>query len=249
MKKMYISKRGFTLTEIIVVVAIMVVVASAAFVGIAVTINNANNTTERLERENGSNFENEAWDAVDNITSGAAKFFDISKYKPKNPTNTPTPTPEPTSTPIPIPTYAEATSTPVPTKAASATNTPVPTSTTAPTNTPIPPQTGSGAGTVTAPNTSSNVSGSSLNVFNNWGSGGQATVSLPSKAKKVVLYVPNGVTVSNAWENGISNPSVTTNGNYVTIDMQPGQSTKTLTFQASWSNGAQDMITVYSYTT
>ena len=58
MKKMSISKRGFTLTEIIVVVAIMVVVASAAFVGIAVTINRANDTSARLQRENGSNFEN-----------------------------------------------------------------------------------------------------------------------------------------------------------------------------------------------
>ena len=238
MKKMSISKRGFTLTEIIVVVAIMVVVASAAFVGIAVTINRANDTSARLQRENGSNFENEAWTAVDNITEGAAKFFDISNYKPKVPTNTPVPT----ATPTPVPTQAP-TNTPVPTKAAGNTNTPTP----PPTNTPKP--TTGGAGTVTAPNNTTNVSGSSLNVFNNWGSGGQATITLPSKAKKIVLYVPNGVSVSNAWQDGISNPSVSTNGNYVTIDMQSGQSTKTLIFQASWSNGAQDKITVYSYTT
>ena len=38
MKKMRNSKRGFTLTEIIVVIAIIVIVASAAFVGIAVVI-------------------------------------------------------------------------------------------------------------------------------------------------------------------------------------------------------------------
>ena len=41
MKKIRNSKRGFTLTEIIVVVAIIVTVSAAAFVGIAITINNA----------------------------------------------------------------------------------------------------------------------------------------------------------------------------------------------------------------
>lgn len=132
MKKMSISKRGFTLTEIIVVVAIMVIVASAAFVGIAVTINRANDTSARLQRENGNSFEKDAWTAVDNITEGAAKFFDISNYKPKIPTNTPTPT----ATPTPVPTQATV-NTPIPTKAASNTNTPTP----PPTNTPTPPPT------------------------------------------------------------------------------------------------------------
>jgi prepilin-type N-terminal cleavage/methylation domain-containing protein len=131
MKKMSISKRGFTLTEIIVVVAIMVIVASAAFVGIAVTINRANDTSARLQRENGNNFEKDAWTAVDSITEGAAKFFDISNYKPKVPTNTPVPT----ATPTPVPTQAPV-NTPVPTKAASNTNTPVPTNTPKPTTAP-----------------------------------------------------------------------------------------------------------------
>ena len=131
MKKMSISKRGFTLTEIIVVVAIMVIVASAAFVGIAVTINRANDTSARLQRENGNGFEKDAWTAVDNITEGAAKFFDIANYKPKTPTNTPAPT----ATPTPEPTQAP-TNTPVPTKAASNTNTPVPTNTPKPTTAP-----------------------------------------------------------------------------------------------------------------
>ena len=138
MKKMSISKRGFTLTEIIVVVAIMVIVASAAFVGIAVTINRANDSAARLQTDNGNNFEKDAWTAVDNITEGAAKFFDISNYKPKIPTNTPAPT----ATPTPVPTQAPV-NTPVPTKAASNTNTPTP----PPTNTPKPttaPVTGGG---------------------------------------------------------------------------------------------------------
>ena len=41
MKKMRNSKRGFTLTEIIIVVAIIVIVSSAAFVGVAVVLQKA----------------------------------------------------------------------------------------------------------------------------------------------------------------------------------------------------------------
>lgn len=130
MKKMSISKRGFTLTEIIVVVAIMVIVASAAFVGIAVSINRAQDSAARLQTDNGSNFEKDAWTAVDNITEGAAKFFDISNYKPKIPTNTPVPT----ATPTPVPTQAPESNTQPPKN--TNTNTPVPTNTPKPTTAP-----------------------------------------------------------------------------------------------------------------
>ena len=44
MKKMYnYRRRGFTLVEIIVVVAIIVVLSGAAFVGVAVTVERAKN--------------------------------------------------------------------------------------------------------------------------------------------------------------------------------------------------------------
>jgi prepilin-type N-terminal cleavage/methylation domain-containing protein len=90
MKKIRNSKRGFTLTEIIIVVAIMVIVASAAFVGVGVTLQHAKDTRDDVERTHGRDkdtgkelFEWEAWKKVDELTKDAAEFFDVSKYKPK----------------------------------------------------------------------------------------------------------------------------------------------------------------------
>ena len=88
MKKIRNSKRGFTLTEIIVVVAIIVIVSAAAFVGIAITINNAKANAAKVDARHGQDsdgkelFEAEAWKAVDEIAKGAAKYFDVSTYDP-----------------------------------------------------------------------------------------------------------------------------------------------------------------------
>lgn len=140
MKKMRMSKRGFTLTEIIIVVAIMVIVASAAFVGVAVTLENARKNSDEVNRRHGRDesgkelFEAEAWEEIDELTKDAANFFDVSLYKPAKPTSTPaptvtptdtpsnddpsgsttTPTPKPQATATPIPDH---TATPIPTKA------------------------------------------------------------------------------------------------------------------------------------
>jgi len=84
MKKMRNSKRGFTLTEILIVVAIVVFLSAAAFVGVAVTLNNARETNAKLQLENGDNFEVEARQAVKDITANAAEFFDIPYYTPEN---------------------------------------------------------------------------------------------------------------------------------------------------------------------
>ncbi len=105
MKKMRVSKRGFTLTEIIIVVAIMVIVASAAFVGVAVTLENARKNSDEVNRRHGVGedgkdlFEAQAWEEIDELTKDAANFFDVSLYKPSKPTNTPTPSPTPTTAP------------------------------------------------------------------------------------------------------------------------------------------------------
>ena len=105
MKKMRVSKRGFTLTEIIIVVAIMVIVASAAFVGVAVTLENARKNSDEVNRRHGVGedgkdlFEAEAWEEIDELTKDAARFFDVTSYKPAKATNTPTPSPTPTTAP------------------------------------------------------------------------------------------------------------------------------------------------------
>lgn len=106
MKKMRVSKRGFTLTEIIIVVAIMVIVASAAFVGVAVTLENARKNSDEVNRRHGVGedgkdlFEAEAWEEIDELTKDAARFFDVTSYKPAKATNTPTPSPTPTTVPV-----------------------------------------------------------------------------------------------------------------------------------------------------
>jgi prepilin-type N-terminal cleavage/methylation domain-containing protein len=88
MKKMRMSKRGFTLTEIIIVVAIIVIVAAGAFVGVGVALENAKRQSGEVNRRHGQGadgkelFEDEAWDAVDSIAKNAAKFFDVNTYDP-----------------------------------------------------------------------------------------------------------------------------------------------------------------------
>lgn len=173
MKKMRMSKRGFTLTEIIIVVAIMVIVASAAFVGVAVVLENAKNNRDNLQRTHGRDedgkelFEAEAWNEIDELTKDAANFFDVSLYKPANPTNTPTPSPSPT----PVPgddNPGGGTNTPTP----KSTNTPTP----IPENTatPIPTATPKPSGGNTAVVGSNNVK---IDGYDNWGSNGRARIS------------------------------------------------------------------------
>ena len=90
MKKMRVSKRGFTLTEIIVVVAIIVIVASAAFVGVAITLENAKKKRKDLKETHGRDptgkelFEAGAWDEIDQWTIDAAQFFGIHYYTPSD---------------------------------------------------------------------------------------------------------------------------------------------------------------------
>lgn len=85
MTKFRNSKRGFTLTEIMIVVGIIVLISAAAFVGVALTLNNAKDTSARLQAEHDrDNFELEARTAIENLTKNAADFFDIPYYTPDN---------------------------------------------------------------------------------------------------------------------------------------------------------------------
>ena len=81
MKKMRINRRGFSLVEMILVVAIIVILSGAAFVGVAVTIDRAK-TTGDAAAEHGKNFEEDAWIQVNSIAIGAADFFDIHEHTP-----------------------------------------------------------------------------------------------------------------------------------------------------------------------
>ena len=147
MKKMRNSKRGFSLTELIIVVAIIVIVASAAFVGVAVVLENAKNSSDEVNRRHGRDesgkelFEAEAWVEIDELTKDAANFFDVSLYKPVH-TSTPTVTPTPTDTPANGGGGGGSTTTP--------TQAPKVTATNPPTATPEPTKTQSSGGNTTS---------------------------------------------------------------------------------------------------
>jgi len=93
MKKIRMSKRGFTLTEIIIVVAIIVIVAAGAFVGVGVALDKAKKQRDEVTKRHGQSedgkelFEDEAWGAVDSIAKNAAKFFDVDTYDPDEQNN------------------------------------------------------------------------------------------------------------------------------------------------------------------
>ena len=186
MKKIRNSKRGFTLVEIIIVVAIIVIVSAASFVGIAVTLNNAKANAKKVQQQHGVDengkdlFEADAWDKIDGLTKDADKFFDASKYKPANPTNTPTPAPTAAD---PGPAIPETTATPVPTAA-------VPTA--APTATPEPTKAPASGGIGT------NAPGSSIATTNDWWNG---KLQFDKGVQKITVVCPNGGQLEmNQWQ-------------------------------------------------
>lgn len=236
MKKMRNSKRGFTLTEIIIVVAIMVIVASAAFVGVAVILNKAKASREKLDRTHGTDadgkelFEAEAWEEIDELTKDAANFFDVSLYKPVH-TNTPTATPTPTETPN-AGSGGESTNTPTPTNKPQSTNTNTPTPTTASSST--------GGG-----NKNNTYDTNGINIWNDGKTGnGQIGVTNTTGADLTAGHYTITVTFSNKVKVGgnvkvvsgnetntvtfepIYNETLTNNGRvqfYITMDSQDGK--------------------------
>ena len=83
MKKINANMRGFTLLEIIIVVAIILVISAAAFTGVAVTLNNAQQAQQYLADNNGDNFEVEARTEIKNLEAGVVDWSAIPKYTPK----------------------------------------------------------------------------------------------------------------------------------------------------------------------
>lgn len=236
MKKMRNSKRGFTLTEIIIVVAIMVIVASAAFVGVAVILNKAKASKEKIDNTRGTDadgkelFEAEAWEEIDELTKDAANFFDVSLYKPVH-TNTPTATPTPTETPN-AGSGGESTNTPTPTNKPQSTNTNTPTPTTASSST--------GGG-----NKNNTYDTNGINIWNDGKTGnGQIGVTNTTGADLTAGHYTITVTFSNKVKVGgnvkvvsgnetntvtfepIYNETLTNNGRvqfYITMDSQDGK--------------------------
>ena len=82
MKKTTLSKKGFTLTEIVIVVAIIVIISAAAFVGVAVTLKRANDSRTLLNEQKGDNFELAARESIRDLTGNAADYVEAEYYEP-----------------------------------------------------------------------------------------------------------------------------------------------------------------------
>ena len=99
MRKMNKRKTGFTLIEIIIVVSIIVVLSTAAFVGASQVIDRANKNAEDLEAHNGKNFEPNAWNTVKNLSVDVDEFSATSASSITSSTDETTPSPTPTPDP------------------------------------------------------------------------------------------------------------------------------------------------------
>lgn len=187
------NKKGFTLTEIIIVVAIIVILAGAGLTGVLVSIHDYNAYKQNLEENGGYQFEADARTAIENLIKGGGT------YKPRTiklndpPTEpasaTPTPggggggdTPEPTTAP-PDPTSAPPPPTSAPPQPTTAPQTPDPA---------LPSDNGGGGGggvsggCASAPRTVSGTDGQQ-GVVNITGSGSTSNI-----------------TISNGWNNTCS---------------------------------------------
>ena len=84
MKKMRNGRRGFTLLEIVIVVAIIVILSAGAFLGVAATVNRASEAQEQLAVNNGENFEAYARNQVDSYGKDMVYWDPIPNYTPEN---------------------------------------------------------------------------------------------------------------------------------------------------------------------
>ena len=82
MKKMRNSRRGFTLVEIVLVIAIVVLLSAVSVIGIAATMSKAKNNQMKLEAQHGDNFEVVAWGQVNSIGVGSGGLYDQPEYTP-----------------------------------------------------------------------------------------------------------------------------------------------------------------------
>ena len=84
MKKLRNGRRGFTLLEMVIVIAIIVILSSAAVFGVATTLNRAQAGQAELKAHNGNNFEAAARNKVRSYGANSVDWSTIPKYTPEN---------------------------------------------------------------------------------------------------------------------------------------------------------------------
>ena len=161
-KTKMINKKGFTLSELLMVIAIIVILSGATMIGVVSTINKTRENAAKLEENNGDNFESEAMVAVESA-KGTAPSHVVNQEK----VDTPTP--------------AETTKAPAETTKAPAETTKTPAETTK-----APVETTKAQGS-----TPSNASGSSFKYNETWSGNQKVTVDFSiGQVKSFTICVP-----------------------------------------------------------
>ena len=161
-KTKMINKKGFTLSELLMVIAIIVILSGATMIGVVSTINKTRENAAKLEENNGDNFESEAMMAVESA-KGTAPSHVVNQEK----VDTPTP--------------AETTKAPAETTKAPAETTKAPAETTK-----APVETTKAQGS-----TPSNASGSSFKYNETWSGNQKVTVDFSiGQVKSFTICVP-----------------------------------------------------------
>ena len=188
------NKKGFTLVEMMLVIAIIVILASVAAIGIG----------DALERYRAKQemYKNEYVPAVNQAQLNVRDRMTTTRPERVPPTVSirPTNTPRPSPTPSPTPDPSLPTPTPIPSPTPRPSNTPTP-----PTPTPD-PGAGGGGGATGDVSSSSNMNSSGV-----WGNGGNCDVSVPSSCKGSTVTITvkfPGASISNIggwnWTSGAS---------------------------------------------
>ncbi|MBQ7627907.1 MAG: prepilin-type N-terminal cleavage/methylation domain-containing protein [Clostridiales bacterium] len=225
------SKKGFTLTEILIVTAIIVILSGAAIAGVAVTIANANERGQHIQQQQGVNWESEAVLKVKNtkIELGNEQIYEESA-------DTPTPTAGATSD---SETLDEGTPTPTAGSGSAGTGTDSGSTDTGTDTGSTGTNTGS-TGTNTGSsgsdtNTNTGSSGSSVSAgitlpdsmstkkVNDYGWGGDTTVKINSDISScssvtVTVSTTDGGTFSEAW--GINDKTISSDGSTITYTLK-----------------------------
>lgn len=221
------NKKGFTLVELVLVVAIIVILSATAIVGLGLMVNDyQEKVAQHIDSSYG--FEHDAFEVMNrDFLENRVVITQESPIIPAPPTAVPT-TPPVEETPV-NPTQnnpvADPTSVPTAVPTAVPTNTPVPTATTAPTATPVPTE---------APTTDSSTSNVGLpaTLNSNNGSGGTLRVSSTRPIQSVTIIAPAGVRFT-----GIGDGN---NGGRYSVDVQDDQCVMTFTAYG-WSEPATSL--------
>ena len=227
------NKKGFTLTELILVIAIIVIMVGAVSVGIVIDLNRYNEYLDSLTDEDGNSvWERGALNAVRGIFGPGPVLPNV------------------TLAPTPIPT-AEATASASASATAAASASAKPT-TTAPTSAPptTPPTAPPTTPPTNPPSTGGNITGStSVSQHGGWGSGGQIGFKLPDSLKNtnnpvtiVVEFPGDRIDSVNGWNWQDLGGTTSVSGNTVTLVLPKVKDTTDIGLSVSGSKIADPKI-------